>query len=311
MNNKIIDNLRLLSQKEKNNHYKHLAYEKAIEKLLQYPREIKEIEDVDDIEGIGKGIKEKIQQILDDTFIPPKVNQESEIFEQLKRIYGVGDKKALDLMENHNIKELSDLKQRENELLNEKQRIGLKYYGYLLERISQKEMSLHDKLISGIWRNDPHSNNFKFTYEIVGSYRRKEQTSGDIDILITFDESLNLLPRLIYTLRRNNYVIETLAEGSKKFMGIARIPNHTPRRIDIIWTSSEEYPFALFYFTGSDRYNRRVREFANKKGYRLNERMLTPITNLTKSQPLPDIRSERDITDFLGLPYLDPQERKN
>lgn len=311
MNNKIIDNLKLLSEKEKSNYFKHRAYEKAIEQLLQYPDEIKSIEDVENIPGIGKGIKEKIQQILNDTFKKPAINIKNEIFEQLKKIYGVGEKKALDLIENHNIKELSDLKQREAELLNEKQRIGLKYYGYLLERISQKEMMLHDKLISGIWKNDPHCNNFKFTYEIVGSYRRKEQTSGDIDILITFDESLNLLPRLIYTLRRNNYVIETLAEGSKKFMGIARIPNHTPRRIDIMWTSSDEYPFALFYFTGSDRYNRSVREIANKRGYRLNERMLIPITNLTKSQPLPEIRSERDITDFLGLPYLEPQERKN
>lgn len=311
MNGKIIENLKLLSEKEKSNYFKHKAYEKAIEQIKRQPLEIKSIEDLNNIEGIGKGIKEKIHQILDDTFIPPKINQESEIFEQLKKIYGVGEKKALDLIQNHNITELSELKQKETELLNEKQRIGLKYYGYLLERISQKEMSLHDKLISGIWRNDPHSNNFKFTYEIVGSYRRKEQTSGDIDILITFDESLNLLPRLIYTLRRNNYVIETLAEGSKKFMGIARIPNHTPRRIDIMWTSSEEYPFALFYFTGSDRYNRSVREVANKKGYRLNERTLTPITNLTKSQPLPEIKCEKDITDFLGLPYLEPHERKN
>ena len=49
-------------------------------------------------------------------------------------------------------------------------------------------------------------------------------------------------------------------------MGICRLPNQTPRRIDIIWCSREEYPFALFYFTGSDKYNRRVREIAHKKG---------------------------------------------
>ena len=235
---------------------------------------------------------------------------DNDIFTILTNIYGVGEKKASELIEKHNITDLLTLKSRQDELLNDKQKIGLKYYNYLLERIPQAEMAVHHKLIKGIWDNDATSRPYNFTFELVGSYRRKAATSGDIDILITFDESLNLMSRLVYTLRKNNYIIETLAEGVKKFMGIARIPNHTPRRIDIIWCSREEYPFALFYFTGSDKYNRMVREHAHKMGYRLNEKNLIPITNHTRNMDIPIFESEKDITDFLKLPYLEPTERK-
>ncbi len=305
MNEKIIECLSKLAEKEKFHPFKSKAYKTAIISISQYPDEITSSNQVKTLPGIGKGILEKIDNILNNTF-----TIDNDIFTILTNIYGVGEKKAIELIEKHNITDLLTLKSRQDELLNDKQKIGLKYYNYLLERIPQAEMAVHHKLIKGIWDNDATSRPYNFTFELVGSYRRKAATSGDIDILITFDESLNLMSRLVYTLRKNNYIIETLAEGVKKFMGIARIPNHTPRRIDIIWCSREEYPFALFYFTGSDKYNRMVREHAHKMGYRLNEKNLIPITNHTRNMDLPIFESEKDITDFLKLPYLEPVERK-
>lgn len=307
MNEKIIANLKLLAEKEKSHPYKHRAYLKGIQSLQSYPDQINTPKDVEHLPGIGKGILEKIEKILDETFIAP--NEEEEILTMFKNIYGIGDKKANELFYKNNITDLTTLQLHQDKFLNEKQKIGLKYYYPLLERISFTEMQLHHKFIYNIWKNDTHSNPYKFTFEMVGSYRRQSSTSGDIDILITFEESLNLLPRLIFTLRRNNYIIETLAEGPKKFMGICRLPQHTPRRIDIIWTSREEYPFALLYFTGSDNYNRYVREHANKLGYRLNERQLLPITEQTKNKQLPHFETEKDIIEFLGLSYKEPKER--
>lgn len=307
MNEKIIYNLSLLADKEKSHPFKHKAYKNAITSLENYTSEITSSSQISHLPGIGKGIQEKIDQILNNTFEPP--NQENDTLKMFTNIYGVGEKKAKELIEKHSILDLLTLKSKQNEVLNDKQRIGLKYYNHLLQRIPHTEMLLHNKFINTIWMNDSHCNTFKFKYEMVGSYRRKEMTSGDIDILITFEESLNLMSRLVYVLRRNNYVIETLAEGPKKFMGICRLPNQTPRRIDIIWCSREEYPFALFYFTGSDKYNRRVREIAHKKGLKLNEKNIQYI--MGEKKELPDFLTERDITDFLGLPYLEPQDRKN
>ena len=307
MNEKIIINLSLLADKEKKHPFKYKAYVNAINIIKEMP-EIINIEQLDNIAGIGKGIKEKINLILKDEFVAPET--EKDIVTIFTNIYGIGEKKAQELVNEHKVFDLLTLKTRQDELLNDKQKIGLKYYYPLLERIPHNEMILHHKFIKNIWNNDYHCNGFKFKFEIVGSYRRKEVSSGDIDVLITFEESLNLMSRLIYTLRRNNYIIETLAEGPKKFMGICRLPNQTPRRIDIIWCSREEYPFALFYFTGSESYNRYVREWAHKKGFKLNEKRLVPIVNATQNVKMPYFETEKDIVDFLGLEYLEPHLRK-
>ena len=68
-------------------------------------------------------------------------------------------------------------------ILNNKQKIGLKYYEDLLKRIPRKEMEKHDKFITefinSIDKNDD------LIYEIVGSYRRNASNSGDIDVLCT------------------------------------------------------------------------------------------------------------------------------
>lgn len=325
-NEKIIRNLELLCEKEKAgigggtgggaNRFKYKAYInalKAIKELGERGVEIKSVDDVEGIPGIGKGIKEKIGLMLENKFIAPEVKMvvavENDVFSMLCNIYGVGEKKARELMEKDKISDLLTLKERQDELLNEKQKIGLKYYNALLERIPQGEMVLHHKFIKGIWDNDYHCRGFDFRFEIVGSYRRGEKTSGDIDVLITFDESLNLMGRMVYTLKRNNYVIETLAEGPKKFMGICRLPGMVARRIDIIWCGKEEYPFALLYFTGSDKYNRWMREMANRRGYRLNEKKLVGITAQTAGVKLPYFEKEKDIVEFLGLEYLEPCKR--
>lgn len=304
MNQKIIQNLQLLAEKDKFHPFKNKAYNNAI-KIISQMDEITHINQLENIPGIGKGILQKIGLILSDEFVPPDV--EKDIYTVFTNIYGVGEKKAKELVEVHKVFDLLQLKIRQDELLNEKQKIGLKYFNQLLERIPYSEMILHQKIIASIWNNDYHCKGYDFQFEIVGSFRRKEKSSGDIDILITFDESLNLIGRLVYTLRRNNYIIETLAEGPKKFMGICRLPNQTPRRIDIIWCSREEYPFALFYFTGSEKYNRYVRDWANKKGYRLNEKKLVSING--NNEVTGDFESEKDITDFLGLEYLEPHLR--
>ena len=49
-------------------------------------------------------------------------------------------------------------------------------------------------------------------------------------------------------------------------MGLGKI-NISPcfRRIDIMYTKPEEYPFAILYFTGSGDFNVKMREYALEK----------------------------------------------
>jgi len=314
MNDRIIQELYKLANYEKNNNqFKYNAYKKAYESIQNFSQEItlSNIGEIKKLEGIGKGIFQRIEEILQSNPLPltPRdpPTQENNLLQTLTNIYGIGPAKARDLIEKNNISSLEQLVNQQDTLLNEKQKIGLKYYESLLKRIPRQEMDLHNKFIRGIWGLESSKN--KFTFEVTGSYRRGEMTSGDIDILLTFEERENLMGRLIYSLRKNKYILETLAEGSKKFMGIAKLPNCDPRRIDIIWAPPREYPFALLYFTGSEKYNRNMREHARKLGYKLNEKSLIPLPSNSSPIPIPKFQTEEDIHIFLNLPYLLPQHR--
>ena len=82
----------------------------------------------------------------------------------------------------------------------------------------------------------------------------------------------------------------------------------TNRRIDIMYTKPEEYPFAIFYFTGSSEFNQRVRKEILDRGMTINEYSLKD--NETKKKVNHTFLKEKDIFDYLGYEYVRPEDRK-
>jgi len=144
-------------------------------------------------------------------------------------------------------------------------------------------------------------------YEIVGSFRRGQKTSGDIDMILTSENPADFdtfLDRLI----SNGTIIEVLSRGKSKCLVIAKIPNSEKyRRVDFLYTDEKEYPFAVLYFTGSKGFNERMRAHALKLGYSLNEHGFSLGKKGEKMDRI--FKSEKDIFDFLGLQYKEPEER--
>ena len=72
--------------------------------------------------------------------------------------------------------------------------------------------------------------------EIVGSFRRNENSSGDIDVMLNMD--LKEFQNFTSTLVEKEYIIYILANGPKKMLAICRL-NETSkyRRIDLIKNS--------------------------------------------------------------------------
>ena len=205
MNQTIINELSKLATKEQyNNNFKYRAYKNAIQSLSTFPNPITNSSQVSHLKGIGKSICQKIDEIIQHGQLQnqPTLSTNQEIIQILTNIYGIGYKKAQQLVETHHITNLQELQSQQNLLLNEKQRIGLKYYHALLQRIPKQEMELHNKLIKKIWHNDLNNIPKEFTFEIVGSFRRNEPSSGDIDILITYNPTNSLLPLLINEIDR-------------------------------------------------------------------------------------------------------------
>lgn len=308
----IINELSVLHKKEVANKqpFKAKAYMTVITNLKKIDHPIYSFDDLKDVKGIGEKIKEKIAEIFSTGVCQAaqKARDDKELSSEniFTGIYGIGPVKAKELVEIHKLYTIEDLRKKvktDNEILNDKQMIGLSYYEDLKKRIPRSEMNIHNTMIQTIAKK------FKgLTAIIVGSYRRGSSDSGDIDILLTTSDDRNILSHFVNELIAIDYILETLAEGTKKFMGICRINGQDTcsRRIDILFTPREEYPWALLYFTGSQELNVQMRSRALELGYSINEHRAIPVDH----DELPPIMDdEKDIFDFLGMKYLKPEDR--
>jgi DNA polymerase beta len=316
-NKKLIDNLRILADYERINKepFKVKAYEKVIGSIELLDKNIESLEDIKLLKGVGKKIEDKIIEFLNTGSITEVVGVLNDpkyiLGNKLKGIYGVGPAKITELMTK--IENFEELKEHP-ELLNDKQKIGLKYYDDMNLRIPIAEGKQHLKVIGKIL-NNLYSDGIEF--EFVGSFRRKNKDMGDIDILIKNRKGL-VLKDIIKQLEDKSYVIEKLAQGNNKFMGICRLSPELPaRRIDILIAEPSYYYFALLYFTGSYNFNIYMRKIALTKGLSLSEYGFKPATGaatgVATNKNIIDtsdtINSEEDIFKYLGMTYVEPHRR--
>lgn len=310
----IITNLDKLRKKEiaEKETWKARAYAAVIKNLKVHDGPIKNIEDLQGVKGIGEKIRDKIAEIINTGTLKQaeayNSNSGMQAIEQLLKVHGIGPTKAKDLVQTHGIKTLEDLKNHVD-LLNEKQKMGLKYVEDFELRIPRKEMEKHAIFVKEAIR----SINPDLIVEVVGSFRRGAKDSGDIDILITHPrdehDADELLKTLVPTLEKAKYFYDTFALGNKKYLGVCKVKyGRHFRRIDLLVTRTLEFPFALLYFTGSQEFNIAMRNYCLEKGMSLSEYGLKN----TKDNKFIDkhFYTEKDVFDYLGLQYVPPNERK-
>lgn len=313
----ILEALEVLRNKEAASPFKARAYAKVIKGLREVPGPIRSYNDIltAGVPGIGKKIEEKIAEIISTGHLEAAdvARDDASALNALTSIYGIGPVKAQELLEN-GIRSVLDLRSALGEtpgILNDKQKIGLRYAEDLVLRIPRAEMDQHAKLL----KDGLGGLNGLDKIEIVGSYRRKAKDSGDIDVLLRPKNPAQFsIGDVIASLNAKGYIIETLAEGVKKFMGICRIPMGPTnpvgraRRLDILVTPREEYAYAVLYFTGSDKFNIEMRKKALELGYTMNEHGMQPLDPEKTAKP-PIMKNEKDIFKFLNMEYVKPDKR--
>ena len=319
----LIDALIVWKKREIANHapFKARAYHTVIQQLQMMTEPVETMEQLAHLKGVGEKIREKMEEVFQKG---QRIEETKERIQadELQAVYGIGPKKATELIE-QGICSVADLRRLEptelSNRLNDKQRVGLRYYEDLIQRIPREEMEEHERILLR------HST---LSLELVGSYRRGLSTSGDIDVLLRVPEGqtprdiqlsfYDYVQRLVY----NQYIEKILAIGPHKCMAICRLskspkspkspsspssPIRPSRRLDLLVTPDAEYAYSLLYFTGSDRFNVAFRQHALTKGYSLNEHRLTPVQGQMLKPPY--MKTEQDIFHFLGLEYTPPQER--
>jgi DNA ligase (NAD+) len=278
------------------------AYQKAQETIISYPYDIMSPNELKGQPNIGKTILDKLIEYTETGTLSIIEREKTNPVNILSNVYGIGPKSAKELVEK-GIHSISSLRENQH-LLNDVQKVGLQHYEDVLKRIPRSEIEEYKTLFDNIF---PHTFG---KFEIVGSYRRGAEHSGDIDVIITSTTERLFIDFIDY-LKKVKVICNILSRGTTKCLVMAKIPSSTVvRRVDFLFTTPQEFPFAILYFTGSKIFNTVMRQKALDKGYTMNEHGIYEVTPSGMKIPVTnEFKTEQDIFDFLNLQYKAPQER--
>ena len=257
--------------------------------------------------GIGQRLQAKILEFL-------KTGKIKE-FEELRRqvpdtiftlldVPGIGPKTVKLLYDELGIRSLEDLKRavERGDLLKlpgfgpkkvEKIRKGIELYEKSGGRILLgTAVFIADRIVSQL---KEHSAVERIS--VCGSTRRMKETVGDIDILATGKNNLEIVEAFVNL----PGVVEVLWKGPKK----ATVIVEEGEQVDLRVSEPESYGAALQYFTGSKAHNIHLRTICIKLGYKLNE------YGLFKGEERIAGRTEEEIYAALGMDTPPPEIRED
>jgi len=134
--------------------------------------------------------------------------------------------------------------------------------------------------------------------EVAGSYRRRRDTVGDLDLLISAgSNAAGAMDEFV----GYEDVVEVLAKGPTR----ATVRLRNGLHVDVRVVAPESFGAALHYFTGSKAHNIAVRKLAMDRGLKLNE------YGLFKGDRRVGGRTEQEVFDAVGLPFMPPELRED
>lgn len=315
----IFNNIADMLEIQGENRFKFLSYRRAGETLGELPRDLQAYVDdgtLTDIPGIGKAISDKIKELLETDkleFYEKLRVQVPESLLEIKRINGVGPKKAKLFWDELNITTVAELKLAATEnKLRDLSGMGAKSEQKIIDSIEALSRN----------RGRTPIGNAKQAADtilaelvalpqveeamIAGSIRRGKTTIGDVDILAVSDDAEPIMAHFVGMGR----VERILGQGPTK----SSIELRTGLQVDLRVLPRERFGTALQYFTGSKDHNVRIREIALNKGYSLNEHALRPIDNagnMLDESHYVYCGTEEDVYEKIGLPWIAPELRED
>ncbi len=293
------------------NPFRLRAYRNAARTISGLPESIADIanqapKELQALPGIGKDLAEKIETIVESATLPQLEKLKEEIPADVVRmldIPGIGPKKVAFLFSELSIHSLDDLKAAaEQGVIAEQKGFGKKTAQIILEgleHLSQagNRIRLADaKAQSDAIIHDLQNLDSVQQISEAGSCRRRKETVGDLDILITSSQPEEVMDAL-----ENHELVNTvLARGETK----QRVRLNSGLEMDLRVVPEESYGAALMYFTGSKEHNIVLRRRSQEKGLKLNE------YGLFREEKLVSGKTEEEVYETLDLPDS-PEIREN
>lgn len=308
--------------------FKPRAYEKAGRSIEAYENSIEDVykkngitalykNSETKIPAVGQTMAEHIAKLIDKGRFSEYEQLKKKIpvdIQSLISIEGVGPKMVLKLYKKLNVKNIDDLEKaakagkiKNLEGFGEKSEEnilkGIKFFkkstgrfilGFVLPDLRQIENRL--KKLPQVKQ-----------ISLVGSVRRRKETIGDCDILITSDNPKPIMDFFVAMPEVNHIYAHGLTKSAVKLSagGGSAFGGKNGIDVDLRIVKPESFGTALQYFTGSKDHNIALREIAIKKGYKLNEYGVFKNTKQIAG------KKEEDIYKILGLQYIEPEMREN
>lgn len=307
----IFDRLADLLELEGEIPFRVRAYRNAAATVENLPQNLEEMvkkgDDLTSLPAIGNDLAQKINDIVNHKEIDllKRLEEKNPIdFEELNRIQGLGPRRIKKLYEILNVQNIDDLyhaaeeqkirnlpgfsKKIEEHILEEIKKIKEKYNRMKISTAEQNALPIVEYL---------RENRSIQDIEIAGSYRRRKETIGDLDILVTCEDSISVMTHFV------NYfdIDEVLSKGDTRSSIILK----SGIQVDLRVLPQKSYGAAMLYFTGSKAHNIVIRKLAKQKDWKVNEYGLFSNDDFLAGE------TEKGIYNKLGLPYIEPELREN
>jgi DNA polymerase (family 10) len=309
---KIFEELADLLEIQNANPFRVRAYRNAARTLGDLPESLAQIvadpeRSLEDLPGIGHDLAEKIKTILSTGSLPQIEELRSQVphgVVDMLRIPGLGPKKAAALFKELSITNLEMLKAAaESGAVAALKGFGEKTAKSILEGLQHLEQSgarlyfadaqpLAETIVSDL-RKLPAVHEA----EVAGSFRRRRDTVGDLDVLVTADNSTAPMDFVA----GHSLVEKVLARGETKL----RVRLKAGLEMDVRVVPAESYGAALVYFTGSKAHNIVIRKRAQDRGLKINE------YGVFRGEKAVAGRTEKDVYAAIDLPWIPPELRED
>src|SRR3989454_5632035 len=287
------------------------AYRNAARTIRDFPEPIAALvrshtKALTEIPGIGEDLAEKITAIVTTGELPLRKQLAAKLppgLLDLLRIPGLGPKRVKLLHKKLKVKSATDLaaalaKHRIQKLkgfgpkIEEKIRTGLG-----VAEQSERRLLLHEaETAANAIVAYLQASGGVAQIEVAGSYRRRRETIGDLDILVTSGDSPKVMERFV----SYDEVADVVSQGETR----SSVKLRSGLQVDLRAVEPAAYGAALQYFTGSKAHNVELRKIAQEHGYKLNEYGLFKGTRRVAGQ------TEEEIYAKLGLDWIPPELRE-
>src|SRR6266550_413925 len=292
------------------NPFRVRAYRNAARTVRDFPEPIADWvrtdRDLTEIPGIGEDLAEKIAALVTTGELPLRKQLLAKLpsgLLDLLRIPGLGPKRVKLLYSKLKIKSAADLSKalaagKVTKLkgfgpkMEEKIRAGLGQAQVTERRMLLNEAETQSEAIVAYLKAGGAVRDI----EVAGSYRRRRETIGDLDVLVTSSDSPKVMDRFV----KYGEVAEVVSHGETR----STVKLRGGLQVDLRAVEPAAYGAALQYFTGSKAHNVELRTIAQDMGYKLNEYGLFKGTRRVAG------KTEQEIYARLGMDCMPPELRE-